>query len=525
MEDVNVNISIMKGDKLFNENTPFVINLFVPETKNLKIRPKVDLICVIDISGSMAGAKIDLVKKSLKALVNKMEKTDRICIILFNNSAKNFFNLEYLTDEIKNKLYNIIDNIKPEGGTNIMSGLEKAVEVLINDKDKEKPNRASSIIFLSDGCDNNFNDYELAQKLRDLTKNKDLNFTLNSFGYGGDHDPQTMKKLSNIRDGTFFYVDEFEKVEEYFGIVLGTCTSVISNKATLVVELLNKNCEIKNILGGDYLFFYEKELNYFSNTMLQFIYGKEFTYVLEFELKINEVKEGEDLVLVDFMYPDNENNFHKKRVTYKYTLNDANKKKANNEYVRSQVYDVIDKSLDLKHNSQNQEAKAILNEMKNWLNNNNEIYQDSNSENLFLNDINLALMNYNNINNKNNNNSIINNINNYDIGNDSDNYNDIETKFENKHETKHDGTKHGIQFSGNIESALTCRVMSNIKKNSSDPRDIYTTNRQAYYSSRSSERFLKTCRNEEYSKIKENFGFEPKNNKYKKTKKMNCVIF
>ena len=119
MEDVNVNISIMKGDKLFNENTPFVVNVFVPESKNLKIRSKVDLICVIDISGSMAGAKIDLVKKSLKILVNLMEKTDRICIILFNNSAQNFFNLNYLTKEIKNKLNNIIDNIKAEGGTNI----------------------------------------------------------------------------------------------------------------------------------------------------------------------------------------------------------------------------------------------------------------------------------------------------------------------------------------------------------------------------------------------------------------------
>ena len=219
MEDVNVNISVMKGDKLFNENTPFVINIFVPESKDLKIRSNADLVCVIDISGSMAGAKIDLVKRSLKALVEIMEKTDRICIILFNNSAKNYFNLNYLTDKIKNKLYNIIDNIKAEGGTNIMSGLEIAVDVLMNDKDKEKPNRASSIILLSDGCDNNFNDSELAQKLRDLTKSKDLNFTLNSFGYGGDHDPQTMKKLSSIRDGTFFYVDKYEKVANYFGIV------------------------------------------------------------------------------------------------------------------------------------------------------------------------------------------------------------------------------------------------------------------------------------------------------------------
>jgi len=279
MEDVNVNISVMKGDKLFNENTPFVINIFVPESNNLKIRSNADLVCVIDISSSMIGEKIDLVKKSLKILIKLMDKIDRICIIIFNNSAKKLFNLSYLTDEIKTKLYKIIDNIKVEGGTNIMSGLEIAVDVFINDKDKEKSNRASSIIFLSDGCDNNYNDSELVQKLRDLTKNKDINFTLNSFGYGDDHAPQTMKKLSNIRDGIFFYVDKYEKVAEYFGIVLGTCTSVISNKASLVVELLNKKCKIKKIFGEEYLYNYDKELNYFTTTMLQFIYGKEFTYV------------------------------------------------------------------------------------------------------------------------------------------------------------------------------------------------------------------------------------------------------
>ena len=496
MEDLNVNISIWKGDKLFNENTPFVINLYVPEPKNLKIRSNADLICVIDISGSMAGAKINLVKKSLKALVNIMEETDRICIILFNNSAKNYFNLNYLTKEIKNKLDNIIDNIKAEGGTNIMDGLEIAVDVLKNIKNKEKQKRASSIILLSDGCDNNFNDNELVQKLRDLTKNKDLNFTLNSFGYGGDHDPQTLKKLSNIRDGTFFYVDKYEKVAEYFGIVLGTCASVISNKASLVVELLNKNCEIKKIFGEDYLYNYDKDLNYFTTSMLQFIYGKEFTYVLEFELKINEVKEGEDLILVDFMYQDSESGFHKKSVTYKYTLDDKNKNKANKEYVRSQVYDVIDKSLDLKRNSQKEEAKTVLDEMKNWLVDNKQIYQDNNSENLFLNDINLALVYYNN-NNNNNNNNISNNINNYSGKSD----------FE-------------IKAGTNIESDITCRVMSNMKKNSSDPHNIYTNRRQDYYSS-SSRRFMLTDRNESYPKYKEEF-IKTGNNNYKKK---NCVIF
>ena len=31
-----VQLSVSKGDKLFNDNTPFVINIFSPESKTLK---------------------------------------------------------------------------------------------------------------------------------------------------------------------------------------------------------------------------------------------------------------------------------------------------------------------------------------------------------------------------------------------------------------------------------------------------------------------------------------------------------
>ena len=51
-----VQLSVSKGDKLFNDNTPFVINIFSPESKALKKKCNVDLIFVIDISGSMAGS-------------------------------------------------------------------------------------------------------------------------------------------------------------------------------------------------------------------------------------------------------------------------------------------------------------------------------------------------------------------------------------------------------------------------------------------------------------------------------------
>ena len=220
-----------------------------------------------------------------------------------------------------------------------------------------------------------------------------MNFTLNTFGYGDDHDPKIMKGLASLRDGTFFYVEKYEKVAYYFGIVLGSCTSVVAKNAFLVVELLNKKSKIKKIFGEEYFYSLDMNPNYFSTTILQFKSGKDFTYV--FECELNNVKKGEDLLQVDFIYQDMENSICKKSVKYKYCLKDKNVSKANEEYIRSQVYFVISKSLELKGQSQKDEAKSTLNEMKEWLDKNNNKTNEKQYK-IFLNDIEEALKGYDN---------------------------------------------------------------------------------------------------------------------------------
>ena len=124
------------------------------------------------------------------------------------------------------------------------------------------------------------NDIQLGEKLKSLTKGEGLSFTLNTFGYGYDHDPKIMNKLANLRDGSFFVVEDYNKVGEYFVTVLGGCISMISKNAELNVKLMNDNCKIIKIFGGNNLYSYELKDFLFTTQMLQFIQGKEYTFVL-----------------------------------------------------------------------------------------------------------------------------------------------------------------------------------------------------------------------------------------------------
>ena len=383
----DVNISIYKGDKFFNKNTPFVINLFAPEAEKEEDEQRVsaDLICVIDISGSMEGEKIQLVKESLKILVDMMDPKDRIALVLFDQSAKLYYNLEYLSKENKDQLKKKIEDIQASGGTNIASGLQIAVEILKKQKEnaKENEDRSSTVLLLSDGCDNYMDDIQLGEKLKSLTKGANLSFTLNTFGYGYDHDPKIMNKLANLRDGSFFLVEDYNKVGEYFVSVLGGCISMISKNAQLNVKLINDNCKIAKLFGENNLYSFELNDFVFSTKMLQFISGKEYTFVLEIQVDESKIKPGDILLDINFIYDDILTK-EKKTINAKFNwvIQDLNFAKANEEYIRSQTYDVLERAIKLRESNKVKEGQNILKEMRVWLEKN---YHGTNK--VFLEDI------------------------------------------------------------------------------------------------------------------------------------------
>ena len=374
MESNNdIDISIIKGDKLFNNNNPFAINLLSLQTEGTEKKCNADLICVIDISGSMRGEKINQVKESLKILLTLMDEKDRICLILFSELAEKYYDLNYLTRENKDKLINLIDKIYAGGGTNILSGLQIAIDVLKKDLNNKKNEKSvSSILLLSDGCDNYSNDIQLANSLKNLTKGFGLSFTLNTFGYGDDHDASIMNKLANLRDGSFFYVENYSKISEYFVSILGGCVSVISKKLDIKVSLLNKDCRIAKVYGEDKLFSHESNEQFFKTTMLQFICGKEYTFVLEIFIDDSKVQIDEEFLNVEIIYEDisQDNKLIKNEKKYNYRLKDLEFSKANEEYIRVYIYHILDEALKLKDNRQYEKGKKMLEDIEKWVKNN-----------------------------------------------------------------------------------------------------------------------------------------------------------
>ena len=112
-------------------------------------RAAVDLIAVIDRSGSMGGGKLDLVKKTLHFVVSQLAARDRLALIVYDGSIDVIFALTKITSENKGQIEAKIDSVKTRGSTNLCGGLLKGMQMVIS-REGEKADVAS-VLLLTDG--------------------------------------------------------------------------------------------------------------------------------------------------------------------------------------------------------------------------------------------------------------------------------------------------------------------------------------------------------------------------------------
>ena len=135
-----------------------------------------------------------------------------------------------VNNKTKPEFESVINSIRANGGTNITGGMDLAFQCLAGRKYK---NPVTSIFLLSDGLDGGAVSGVTAQlKARNLQDN----FTINSFGFGQDHDPILMSSISKLKDGNFYFIQELKTLVEYFADALGGLVSVVAKDISISVS-------------------------------------------------------------------------------------------------------------------------------------------------------------------------------------------------------------------------------------------------------------------------------------------------
>ena len=274
--------------KLLNEDQNKVIPvMFSIKAKDVNIelpRVGIDLILVIDVSSSMMGEKLKLVIDTVNFIIEELRPEDRFAVVKFNHSSKIISGLIPMTQENKNSLRKkILTDVQASGSTNIALGLTDAFDIMLN---RKFVNSLTSVCLLSDGADTCGNSHPTFARIIStydkMLKEKEMDYKINSFGYGIDHDEELLSNIANQRYGNFYYINNLKKVDECFIDLVGFLLSVFALKGKVQV-FLSQDCTMKQTYGNNWN--KEKEEGKYSFDVGAIGFGMERNYVCEIEVK------------------------------------------------------------------------------------------------------------------------------------------------------------------------------------------------------------------------------------------------
>ncbi|KAK6916918.1 VWA-Hint protein, Vwaint domain [Dillenia turbinata] len=220
-------------------------------------RAPIDLVAVLDVSGSMSGPKLSLLKSAVCFVIENLSNSDRLSIVSFSSTARRIFPLRRMSDRGREDAILAVNSLLSSGGTNIVEGLKKGARVL---EERREQNPVSSIILLSDGKDtyhyDNFlqhGDINLLPASIRRSSVETRTIPVHTFGFGSDHDSTSMHGISDASGGTFSFIESADMIQDAFARCIGGLLSVVAQEVKLTIKSASPGVQILSILSGRYL--------------------------------------------------------------------------------------------------------------------------------------------------------------------------------------------------------------------------------------------------------------------------------
>ena len=157
-----------------------------------QVRMPLNFALVIDHSGSMRGAKLKNVREAVKMVIDRLEPTDYISVVIFDDTAQVI--IPSMPSNDKPGMKAAIDRIQDAGGTTMSLGMIQGLGEL---RRWNIPNAVNRMILLTDGVT-----YGDTDRCRQLARDAAANgISIYPLGIGSDWDESLLDDIGQLSGG------------------------------------------------------------------------------------------------------------------------------------------------------------------------------------------------------------------------------------------------------------------------------------------------------------------------------------
>jgi Ca-activated chloride channel family protein len=172
----------------------------------------VDMVIVLDQSGSMQGQKIEYARQAVLNLLSGLSEKDRFALIGYANSVRKYSELTPVTETNREKFQSLIYNLSSGGNTNLGGGLQEGINTLLA---TPRNGNVEKVILISDGLANRGIIHpEALGNIASIAVEEE--FAVSTVGVGNEFNEQLMTTIADRGAGNYYYLANPQTFAEVF---------------------------------------------------------------------------------------------------------------------------------------------------------------------------------------------------------------------------------------------------------------------------------------------------------------------
>jgi Ca-activated chloride channel homolog len=207
-------------------------------------RSPLNLVAVVDKSGSMDGHPLEMVRQSLKKIVSQLKDKDQLSIVLYGDESHVYLEPIKMRGN-KNKILRAIDRIESAGSTDMEEGLEVGYKTAFRSMDGFKG--TTRLMLFTDERPNVGNtDAESFMGMAIAASAKGVGLT--TIGVGLQFGAELATEISSVRGGNLFYIQNEQDINNLYDQELDYMVSELAHDLHLTITA-NPDYSIAGIYG------------------------------------------------------------------------------------------------------------------------------------------------------------------------------------------------------------------------------------------------------------------------------------